>query len=228
MKLKNKKLQNNLSYEFDAAYYINLDYRSDRRAKFESKTKYLGIEKILRIKAIEGIDVDLLNWPGTAGELGIRESHIYTLEHAQRNKFNKFIIFEDDAIIPKNFKMVFSNFLRMVPTNWDMLYLYAENHYLAPEDIGNNILKLKNTLGLVAIVYNSKSLERIIFKLKNDLRWVDSVMADLHNELNVYAPRKSIVKHSFGYSDNIGKYIDYKNRRLTRYLAKALNFINGK
>jgi len=159
----------------------------------------------LRIKAIEAVDVDLLNWPGTAGELAIRESHIFTLEHAQRNKFNKFIIFQDDAVIPKNFKMVFANFLRIVPTNWYMLYLYAKNHYLTHEDIGNNILKLKNVLGIMAVVYNSKSVERIIYKLENDLRWADSDMTDLHKELNVYAPRKSIVKHSFGYIDNIDK-----------------------
>lgn len=214
--------------QINVAYYINLDARKDRRSAFESQLKYLNIKNIIRIKAVEENEVNIENWPGSKSEFAIRESHILTLEHAKNNNYKKFIVFEDDTIIPGNFYTKLSRLLLNVPEDWDMIYLYAENHYIKPIKLINSVLKLQNTLGMVAIVYNSKNLDKIISKLKNDFRWVDSVMADLHIQLNVYAPQTSIVLHSFGYSDNLGKYVDYKNRTIFKYVVKLLNLLKIK
>ncbi|NII81332.1 MULTISPECIES: hypothetical protein [unclassified Pedobacter] len=211
---------------FEAIYFINLDYRTDRRDKFERNSKYLGVENLIRSRAVQSDEVELHNWPGSASELAIRLSHIKTLEDAKNRAYNFFIIFEDDTIIPRSFARDLSKLLRNTPSDWDMLYLYAENHFLKPIAVNDSVVKLQNTLGLVAVAYRNKSLDKIIEKLKSDLRWVDSVMADLHKDLNVYAPKESIVKHAFGYSDNLQKFIDYKNIFFLKVVVKILNFMN--
>lgn len=210
--------------QFEAIYFINLDYRTDRRDKFERNSKYLGVKNLIRTRAVQSDEVELHDWPGSASEMAIRLSHIKTLEDARDKAYKFFIIFEDDTIISRSFVKDLSKLLNNTPSDWDMLYLYAENHFLKPIPVNDRIIKLQNTLGLVAVAYSSKSLDKIIRKLKNDSRWVDSVMADLHKELNVYAPKKSIVKHAFGYSDNLQKFIDYKNNFFLKGLIKILNF----
>ena len=191
--------------DFEAAYYINLPHRVDRKISFEKAAKFLPIKKIIRFEAIDGSGMDE-TWPGTPGAWGCRESHIKLLEMAQKEGLKKFIVFEDDVTIKNSFTKKFNQFLSLIDDDWDMIYLYAKNHYLKPIKLNKNVMQLQNTLGNVAIAYNSRNIDIILNKLKNDYRWVDSCMADLHLTLKVYAPTKSLVGHLTGFSDNLNAF----------------------
>lgn len=73
----------------DALYYINLDYRTDRKLEFLNWVEESGFpeEKINRIQAIPT--------PGR-GHIGCCLSHIKTLETFLASPHNTCIIFEDD------------------------------------------------------------------------------------------------------------------------------------
>lgn len=194
---------NSSETNFDVAYYINLDHRQDRKANFERAAQFLPVKKVIRYPAIYGTELDRSKWDGTPGALGIRESHIRLLKHAKEEGVKRFFIFEDDAVIKKTFPKKLNRILDEIGDDWDMIYLYAENHYLKPINFSKNVIQLQNTLGLVGLAYNNRNIDVIIDKLENDYRWVDSCMADLHVVLKVYAPKKSIIAHANGFSDNI-------------------------
>jgi GR25 family glycosyltransferase involved in LPS biosynthesis len=189
--------------DFEVAYYINLPHRADRKMKFEQMAKFLPVQKVVRFEAIDGSGMDAA-WPGTPGAWGCRESHIRLLELAKKEGLQKFMIIEDDAIIKKSFTKKFFQFLSIIGDDWDMVYLYAKNHYLKPIKLNNGVMQLQNTLGTVGIAYNARNIDIILDKLKNDYRWVDSCMADLHVVLKVYAPGRSLLAHAEGFSDNVG------------------------
>src|ERR1700709_523006 len=130
---------------FDVAYYINLSYRVDRRNNFEAMAKFLPVQKVVRFEAINGNTMDQNNWPGTAGALGIRESHIQLLELAKKKNHQLFFVFEDDAVIKKTFSKKFYHLLDEIDDDWDMIYLYAKNHFMEPIKISNKVIQLQNT-----------------------------------------------------------------------------------
>ncbi|MFD0795042.1 glycosyltransferase family 25 protein [Mucilaginibacter litoreus] len=187
--------------DFEVAYYINLPHRVDRKLRFERMAQFLPVKKVIRFEAVDGTGMDSA-WPGTPGAWGCRESHIRLLEIAKKEGYQKFMIIEDDAIINKSFPKKFDKFLKLVGDDWDMLYLHTQAHWLKPIKINKNVIQLQSTLGTVGIAYNARNLDIILNKLKNDYRWVDSCMGDLHTVLKVYAPTKYLVKHANGFSDN--------------------------
>ena len=215
------------SQEFEVAYYINLPHRVDRRVRFEKTAQFIPVQKVIRFEAIDGSGMDE-TWPGTPGAWGCRESHIRLLEVAKKEGLQKFIVFEDDAVIKKTFAKKFNEFLSLINDDWDMIYLYAKNHYIKPIKLNKNVMQLQNTLGTVAIVYNARNIDIIINKLKSDYRWVDSCMADLHITLKVYAPVKSLVSHSAGFSDNINAYDKTDRSVFEEFLLKFISRLKTK
>jgi GR25 family glycosyltransferase involved in LPS biosynthesis len=187
---------------FEVAYYINLPHRVDRKLKFERMARYLPVKKVVRFEAIDGSGTDS-SWPGSPGAWGCRESHIRLLEMIKNEGHQKFMIIEDDAVIKRSFTRKFNQFLDLIGDDWDMIYLYAKNHYLKPINLMPGVMQLQNTLGTVGIVYNARNLDIILNKLKSDYRWLDSCMADLHVVLKVYAPTQSLLTHPKGFSDNV-------------------------
>jgi GR25 family glycosyltransferase involved in LPS biosynthesis len=212
--------------EFNVAYYINLPHRVDRKLKFEQMAKFLPVQKVIRFEAIDSSGVDA-TWPGTPGAWGCRESHIRLLEAIQKEGLQRFFIFEDDAIITKTFTKKFNEFLSLVGDDWDMLYMHTQAHWLKPIKINKNVIQLQSTLGTVGVAYNARNLDVILDKLKNDYRWVDSCMGDLHTVLKVYAPTKCFVKHANGFSDNTAT-INRTNRyQIEMFYFKVKGAIKG-
>jgi GR25 family glycosyltransferase involved in LPS biosynthesis len=216
----------NLEEIIDAVYVINLPESKDRWIKFQKSFQNFAHPNLIKFEAINGNDLDIKSWPGNKGALGCRQSHINLLKEAKKNKFNYFIVFEDDVFIPKNFRKKLIELLSNLNDDWDMVYLFAENHFLKPDKITDKIIKLNNTLGMVGILYNRKCIDTVLEKIENDLRWIDSSIADLHQTLHVYAPSKSIVKHNDGFSTIEQKKVNYKKGILNFFIQKIYNLKN--
>lgn len=217
-----KKSKNKLPDIIDAVYYINLEKRKDRKKAFLNRATNINHHNIIRVEAVDGQLLNTDNWIGTAGSLGVRQSHINLLKKASENKHHHFLAFEDDVIIPYDFSKKLLNTLAHVPNDWDMIYLYAENHVIQPVHINKYIVKLQCTLGLVAVLYNSKKINFIIDSIQNEQKYVDVSMADIQKKLNVYAPVKSIVSHAKGYSDIENKHVDYYKWQMKKSIYSAL------
>ncbi|MCY1528659.1 Glycosyltransferase family 25 (LPS biosynthesis protein) [compost metagenome] len=212
-----------LGHFIDAVYVINLPQSTKRLKRFQENYKNFNHPNLIRFTAIDGKDVKVNNWSGNLGSLGCRQSHINLLQDAKQKGHTHFIVFEDDVFIPKKFRKNLSSFLEEVNPDWDMIYLYAENHTIKPDLLSNNIMKLNNTLGTVGIIYNQKCLNIVLNKIENDLRWIDSSIADLHAKLNVYAATKSIVNHYDGFSIIEQKNMRYKDNFVNFFIQKMKN-----
>jgi hypothetical protein len=85
---------------FDCVYYINLDSREDRKDKFWSLNKeFLDEEKTVRIPAIDARNTtNCHDYYGIMkARTGISLSYLKPFRDAAKNKYNKILIFEDDA-----------------------------------------------------------------------------------------------------------------------------------
>ena len=212
---------------FEIAYYINLPHRVDRKERFEKLARFLPVNKVERVEAVNGHGMNMLGWPGSPGAFGVRESHIRVLEMAKKGNFKTFFVFEDDAVIKSSFEKKFYLLMDEIGDDWDMVYLYAKNHYLKPLKISKRVMRLQNTLGLVGVAYNARNIDLIIDKLKNDYRWVDSCMADLHLVLKVFAPTESLVFHPKGYSDNVGSFTRSDRLKIELFFLKVFNKVKN-
>ncbi|MES2062131.1 MAG: glycosyltransferase family 25 protein [Bacteroidota bacterium] len=208
--------------DFEVVYYINLPHRADRKLTFERSAQYLPVKEIIRFEAVDGSGMDSA-WPGTPGAWGCRESHIRLLEMIKEEGHQKFMIIEDDAIVKRSFKKRFNKFLDTIGDDWDMIYLHTQGHYLKPIKLKPGVIQLQNTLGTVGIAYNARNLDVILDKLKNDYRWVDSCMADLHVVLKVYAPTRPFLVHSKGFSDNINALVHPDKGKLLVFMERVIN-----
>lgn len=207
---------------FDKIYCINLAHRKDRLLKFRKNIRNLGTDKITYFSAIDGTKVIDHDWEHSKGALGCRLSHLTILKEAKHNNFKKILIFEDDAIVLKSFRSKFEYLISIVGDNWDMIY-FGGKHYLKPDVIDRKVIKLNNTLTTHSLAINHRCYDKLIKKIEEDKRWLDSVIADLHPKLVVYGFQNMPVKQSDGYSDIVERNINYYPSLLQQlpYFVKA-------
>jgi hypothetical protein len=117
----------------DHIYYINLDYRTDRRLHFEEWIEESGVpmEKVTRISAI--------STPGN-GALGCIMSHIKTLETFLNSNHNTCLIFEDDYV-PIDTKTFWDNFKKLKDYNVDYDLIMGSYNVLEYDDTQYDFLK---------------------------------------------------------------------------------------
>jgi glycosyl transferase family 25 len=73
--------------KIDHVFYINLEYRTDRKSEIESELESYGILNYERFPAIKH---------DTIGGVGCGKSHIEVLKLAKKRGYNNVLIFEDD------------------------------------------------------------------------------------------------------------------------------------
>ena len=193
---------------FDQVYCINLKSRPDRLTAFKKNYKVLGTDKITITEAVNGKEIDPGSWQYSLGSLGCRLSHLNIYKEALNNHYTRILVLEDDVIIQKNFRKKLTELINLVNDDWDMIY-FGGYHYLKPDTISNDFIKLNNTLTTHAIAFNTRCLPKVIHKIESDQRWLDSVIADLHPSLKVYGFVKPLALQKTGYSDIEEKNINY-------------------
>jgi GR25 family glycosyltransferase involved in LPS biosynthesis len=210
---------------FDKIYCINLDRRLDRREKFAKNYQNLGTNTITFYKATDGESVVDNEWQFSMGALGCRLSHLSIYKEALYNGYSKILVLEDDVIIKKSFQKSIKSIVSLTMDDWDMIYFGGRN-FIEPETITNKIVKLKNTLTTHAIAINCRCLPKLILKIEQDKRAVDSVIADLHPELKVYGFKKAQAIQRRDYSDISNQYVDYNGSFLGRMYLKTTTLLN--
>ena len=116
----------------DGVIYINLENRTDRKKLIEDEMSKIGVEKPNKIS---GVHIP------QNGHKGCVQSHILALNMAQLNKWNNYLVFEDDAVLkisPNEFRMKVKNLYDYLQKNnieWDVIVLGAV--YCEKQDIPN-------------------------------------------------------------------------------------------
>lgn len=185
---------------FDQIYCINLATRPDRLAQFKDNYGPLGTSKINIVKAVNGKEIDRGDWQHSPGALGCRLSHLNIYKEALDKRYSRILVLEDDVVISKKARYNFTKLIDYINDDWDMIY-FGGTHCLKPNELNDGFLKLNNTLSTHAIAIDCKALEKMIRKIENDKRWIDSVIGDMHQEMKVYGFKKAQAWQRDGFSD---------------------------
>jgi hypothetical protein len=143
-----------LNYYFDHTYVLNLDRRPDRLNHSAGGLRRLGWFNWSRFRALDGSDPDgqeKKEWEEyqaqstsqgdemkygrkaieTSGSWAILKSMYLMIQDAQRRKFKRILILQDDNLFHKRFMEKFLNLVQgnlRIPQNWKLLYLGATQY----------------------------------------------------------------------------------------------------
>lgn len=208
---------------FDRTIVISLRRRQDRGLYFmkqwEQVRKQWGDDIVLT----PGIDGKLCPppdwWTAPEGAWGNCQSQTRAIERALNDGLNTLCVFEDDALLGENFVDRTLDFLELLPSDWDMIFLGgchrgATRPGMAPVKVMPNVYRCKEVLGTFAYCVSKRGMQRLYPHLfqgppggRHSLH-VSQLLAILQTQipLTVYAPTKWIVGHgATGVSDINGE-----------------------
>jgi len=213
-----------LNRYFPHIFYINLEHRTDRRQQMEAQLDKLGIKATRRI-AVKGNP-----WGFTKGlkpaEIGCIVSHLQIIELAQLMKLDSVLILEDDALINPGIDFYFSERYKLVPNNWQQLYLGSNHNEISwtrkrDHLINKFVMKCNWSLTTSAYALKSSAYSVIINKIKgkND-NWAENINKQLdimyaelqdNNQIKAYSFYPALVSQRKSYSDIQEKIVSYED-----------------
>lgn len=198
---------------FDKIYCVNLRRRTSRWEKsLEEFQKHNLFVK--RFNAVDG-NTHPKHPVLKPGEVGCLLSHLNIIKKSKESGFKKVLIFEDDVEFSDNLVESFREYLKELPLNWDMLY-FGANHALCnpyesnpPIQITEHVYKVVHAYSTHAYAINETAYDRIISHIEKMTNPLDVMYSQIQKELNVYLFRPHLAWQRNGYSDIIGKEVDY-------------------
>ncbi len=201
---------------FDAAFVINLDRRPERLASFRAQRLPFDVE---RVKAIDRKDVgEPPSWSAPGGSYACFMSHLKAWKRAKKRGARTVAIFEDDAIIPRDFEHRMQQFLEAVPANWQALHLETEanetpsadgvHRGLIADPINEHVAEARHCIGTVAYVLREPLLTRVLETPHHG--HVDRFLQVFQAEGNMYIPTPTIVRHHGGFESDLPPYFRTK------------------
>lgn len=135
---------------FDAAFFINLDHRIDRKNKFLEKAKLAKLDNVIRFPAISVTDEQCLPDYYNQGEkrkykVGCTLSHQAVVKQAKEMGLENVLIFEDDCVFLDDFYNVVETCSKELKTldEWSVMYFGGEpSNHCTP--ITENIYTITN------------------------------------------------------------------------------------
>jgi len=203
------------------AYYINLDSRLDRKNLVEREFTRLNYE-FQRVPAIFNLD----------GLTGCAESHIKVLESCDTDS-NYIWVCEDDIQILANREYIDTciqqflnsdadilclgnNILGILPYSGDLLRstdIQTTSSYIIKKKFRNILLDTwKDALVSRKNNDNKKyeeKLKSLNIRVCEDYLALDQVWKILQRDYIFVIPKKKVLKQRSGYSDIMGRYVDY-------------------
>jgi len=158
---------------FQKGYYINLDYRTDRKAQFEQEVKQIGLEGFF--ERVPGIDVSTRQYPNAINQpsyvnkgMACGEAFYNAYKKANESGYERVLIYEDDILFYNDGQ---ETGLQLVEKaldqlqnfpDWDMIYFGGYLKYCPGVQVSENLLKADNILTAHAVGYNKKVFEKLL------------------------------------------------------------------
>ena len=209
------------NFLIENAYVINLKNRSDRLTSFKKNFENANLDFPLKIHvATDGKNINLndLNisniarreieyiektghrikhYQLTRGAVGCYISHLDLWDKIYNTGDDYALIFEDDAVIPSNFKDKLQKSIKNLneaDTEWDIFVLDALCRDCIP--YYENIVKINKFFLLHSYIISRKAIEKIkrnnlLYPMEQQLDWALSQHSDI---LNIYTVSNGFVK----------------------------------
>ena len=201
----------------EKAYYINLEYRTDRRELFEQRTKELNIP-VERFPAIIINANEIVNPYGDTywhNKVSNYHSHRAIISKAKELGLQNVWVFEDDCVFVDGFMQKAQNCINELKNiEWDMFFLGGEPNK-ETEYYSDNIVKTDGIYGAHSYIVNHTFYDKILSA--NLVNGLDILYLNLLNEDKKYYLSREILCNQDGesYSDIWGQTIKrdevYKN-----------------
>lgn len=203
---------------FDRTFCINLDSRSDRweEAQKEFVKHSFNVE---RVPGIEGSKMNLDFPPEIKeGAVGCALSQFFCIKYAKQLGLDTFLLLEDDIQFDENVNELFDQYIKEVPSDWDMLYLGGQHfHGMNLQQVSEHVYKCEYTLAAHSVAFNGKVFDRFIDKLIDITKPCDVHYAESHKEINAYVIIPHLTWQRNSYSDIEKVNVDYTFLKHHRY-----------
>lgn len=148
----------------DKAYYINLDYRTDRRDLFQNQINKLGFE-IERFDAVQLKLEDIenpFNDPNWHKKMGCCQSHINLIKLAKEQNLKNIWILEDDCTFVDGFMEKAKKCIdELKELEWDVFYFGGEpNRETIPHS--DTLVKTNGVYGAHSYIVNHTFYDKVI------------------------------------------------------------------
>jgi len=193
-------------------FYINLDYREDRKLHVEEQLCNIGLNGT-RFKAIKMSN----------GAIGCSMSHLKIIQNAIKNELDHIMIVEDDITFlePDLFKHQINKFFELHKNKWDVILLAGNNFppYQIIDETCIKVSRCQTTTGYLVNGHYLKVLEKNIkigltHLLNNPFERnkyaIDKFWFILQNASNWYLITPPTVIQREDYSDIEEKVVSYK------------------
>jgi len=197
-----------------SGFYINLDFRNDRKNHMERQLDLIGIrQSVKRFNAIKNVN----------GRVGCSLSHLKCIQMAKENNLEYVLILEDDVLflLPDNFVENVNKFLSNKKINWDVLLLAGNNlpPFTINDDLSIRVTHCQTTTGYIVkshyydtLITNIK--DGIVKLMKNPEHHyyfaIDKYWLQLQKQHRWMLLTPIIVVQRPDYSDIEKKYTDYQ------------------
>jgi hypothetical protein len=153
-----KKINSFLPYQ----RCINLDRRTDRWMRFETRMNKCGLDRIIRFSAVNGTEQTLPDdWRYSSGAYGCLQSHLEVVREAQAKNWPHVLVMEDDAVLHPEFNQLFNAYLEELPDDWDLLY-FGGIHDREPNHITEHVVRLTRTYSTFAYALHQRVYDAFI------------------------------------------------------------------
>ena len=210
---------------FDGIYCLNLASRPDRMEGMEKRFKHFDL-KVERANAIPGAIVKSY-WNAiqptnkyftTPNYLACAISHVHIYATALARKQKSILVIEDDVRIHPNSDGLTREFIKEIPSDWDLLYFayiplsddqsmwtYTQ---IEPNRVGPTSVKAHNLWSMMGYAMSERMMKHMVdFYGSSYPMEVDRYLVNIiqrRSDFKCYAVSPQCIASEDGYSDNAG------------------------
>lgn len=191
----------NLNEFFPYKVCINLDKRTDRWEKMQSRFSQHNIERVVRFPALDGKSLDLpSSWNYFPGAYGCLRSHLAVIEEARARGRQSVLIFEDDTVFDHQLNARFAEGVTQLPPDWDMV-LFGGLHGEPPRKVSPNVSRVTYSLSTYAYALKHTIYDGFIEVNCRALKLLDENTRSLQSHFNCYCFMPHLAWVEEDYSD---------------------------
>lgn len=180
---------------------INLERRRDRWQRMQSRFAHHGIKDVMRFAAFDGLSINVpASWDDFPGAYACLQSHLAVVKEAYENKGSSVLIIEDDVVFHPDLNRIFSQYVKQLPADWDMLFFGAlHGEPLIP--VSDHLVKLTHSLSTYMYALKYTIYEAFIDLNRQALTVLDENTRALQKQFNCYCFMPHLAWVENDYSD---------------------------
>ncbi len=174
-----------------------------------SRFSELNLWPIERFAAVDGSKTSIpVHWPESPGAYGCLQSHLSVVRKARAEGRENVLIIEDDVLLDERFHEKFSERVRNLPENWDMLF-FGCLHHDPPVLVASGIGKLRGSFSTFMYAVRHTVYDAFIRLNSRAKQAVDRNNTILQRLFNCYCFVPHLAWVDGSYSDAQGMYTNH-------------------